>query len=58
MTLYQTTRFHSDLLKLKAFPGKLDVTRMINILTERVENIVGLGKNADYQHFLLSARCF
>ena len=31
---------------------------MINYVPERVENIVGKGKNASYQHFLLFSQCF
>ena len=29
-----------------------------NFIFDRVENIVGKGENADYQHFLLFPRCF
>ena len=30
---------------------------MISVI-DRVENIVGKGENADYQHFLLLPQCF
>ena len=31
---------------------------MFWLVFERVENIVGKGENADYQHFLLFLQCF
>ena len=31
---------------------------MIIYVLDRVENIVGKGKNAGYQHFLLFSKCF
>ena len=43
-----------DVTKLKAFAdNKLDVAKMRISLFHRVENIVGKGENAGYQHFLL-----
>ena len=45
--------------KLKAFADdKIKVTEKLKILLERVENIVGKGENAGYQHFLLFPQCF
>ena len=43
-----------DLSKLKAFADdKINVTQKLKFKIGRVENIVGKGENADYQHFLL-----
>ena len=45
--------------KLKAFADdKINVTKMIISVFDRVENIVGKGENAGYQHFLLFPQCF
>ena len=37
---------------------KTNVTQNLNFLLERVENILGKGENAGYQHFLLFPKCF
>ena len=48
-----------DMTKLKAFANnKLNVAIMMISLFNRVENTVGKGKNAGYQHFLLFQQCF
>ena len=48
-----------DLSKLEAFADeKLKVTKIMKLLFDRVENIVGKGENAGYQHFLLFPICF
>ena len=48
-----------DLSKLKAFADdKIDVTEILKFVSRRVENIVGKGENAGYQHFLLFPQCF
>ena len=40
--------------KLKAFADdKIDVVKMMVSLLNRIENTVGKGENAGYQHFLL-----
>ena len=40
--------------KLKANANeKIRVTQKLTVVLERVENIVGKGENAGYQHFLL-----
>ena len=44
VTLYQTTNFYAAM--------------MIISVINRVENIVGKGENAGYQHFLLFPQCF
>ena len=45
--------------KLKAFAeDKIDIVKMMITLLSRVENTVGKGENADYQHFLLFPQCF
>ena len=48
-----------DLSKLKAFADdKINVTHKLKFAVGRVENIVGKGENAGYQHFLLFSQCF
>ena len=48
-----------DWSKLKAFADdKLKVTERLKIVKGKVENIVGKGENADYQHFLLFLQYF
>ena len=43
-----------DLTQLKVFAdNKLNIFKMTISLYNRVENTVGKGENADYQHFLL-----
>ena len=37
---------------------KMNVTEKLKVLLGRVENIVGKGENAGYQHFLLFPQCF
>ena len=45
--------------KLEAFADdKINLTRKLKITSECVENIVGKGENAGYQHFLLFPQCF
>ena len=45
--------------KLKAFADdKLYVAKVMIYLFDRVENTVGKGENAGYQHFLLFPQCF
>ena len=47
-----------DVTKLKALADdKLIVARMMISLLNRVENTVGKGENAGYQHFLLFPQC-
>ena len=48
-----------DRFKLKAFVDyKLNVNEKLYFGLERVQNIVGKGENASYQHFLLFPQCF
>ena len=48
-----------DLCKFEAFADdKLKVARITKLLLGRIENIVGKGENAGYQHFLLFPQCF
>ena len=43
-----------DVIKLKALADdKLNVAKMMLSLLDRVENTVGRGENAGYQHLLL-----
>ena len=37
---------------------KINVTEKLKFVLRRVENIVGKGENAGYQHFLLFPQCF
>ena len=58
LTLFSDDK-NLTLSKLKAFTDdKINVTRMIISVYVRVENIVGKGENAGYQHFLLFPQCF
>ena len=48
-----------DYSKFKAFAGdKIIMTQKLKFVLERVEDIVGKGENAGYQHFLLFPQCF
>ena len=48
-----------DLTKFKAIADdKLNVATMTISLFDGVENSVGKGENAGYQHFLLFPQCF
>ena len=48
-----------DWSKLKALADdKINVTEKLKFVLRRVENIVGKGENAGYQHFLLFPQCF
>ena len=48
-----------DLSKFNAFADdKIILTHKLKFVLRRVENIVGKGENAGYQHFLLFPHCF
>ena len=48
-----------DLFKFTAFAvDKIILTQKLKFVLGRVENIVGKGENAGYQHFLLFPQCF
>ena len=48
-----------DRTKFRAFADdKLNVAKIAISVSDRVENIVGKGENAGYQHFLLSHNDF
>ena len=48
-----------DWSNLKAFADdNINVAEMMISLSDRIENIVGKGENAGYQHFLLFPQCF
>ena len=48
-----------DLTKFKAFADdKLILTQKLKFVLGRVENIMGKGEIASYQHFLLFPQCF
>ena len=45
--------------KLKAFADdEINVTKQLKFVFEGIENSVGKGEIADYQHFLLFPQCF
>ena len=45
--------------KFKTFAdNKINMTEKMKFVLERVENIVGKGENAGYQHFLPFPQCF
>ena len=48
-----------DWSKLKAFADdKITVIEKLWFVLGRIENIVGKGENAGYQHFILFPQCF
>ena len=48
-----------DWSKLKApADNKINITLKLKFVSSRVENIVGKGDNAGYQHCLLFPQCF
>ena len=48
-----------DWSKLKAFADdKLNLAEKLKFILGRVENIMGKGENAGYQHFLIFPQCF
>ena len=48
-----------QLTRLKTFAeDKLNIAKTMISLCDRVENTVGKGENAGYQHFLLFQQCF
>ena len=48
-----------DVIKLKAFADDtISVAEMLISVIDKIENIVGKGENAGYQHFLLFPQCF
>ena len=50
---------NADWSKLKVFADdKLNVTENLKLVLGRVENIIGKGENAGYQHFLLFLTVF
>ena len=53
LTLYQRTNFYTG-LNLQT----PKVTEKLKFVFGRVENIVGKGENAGYQHFLVFPQCF
>ena len=54
LTLYQMTKFSPNPFS----DNKIKVAKMIIVIFERVENIMGKGENAVYLHFLLFPKCF
>ena len=64
--IHDLSRFNSlpnnkilDWSKFKAFADdKIKFAKMIIFVFNTIENIVGKGENAGYQHFLLFQQCF
>ena len=53
LTHYQTIKFSTE-PRLNTFGDeKLDTVQMMVSVFDKIENIVGKGENAGYQHFLL-----
>ena len=56
---YQMSKSWMSETKLKAqADDKLNVAKMMIYLSDGVENTVGKGENAGYQHFPLFPQCF
>ena len=56
-SLLNNTFLH--LSKMKAFAeDKINMTQKLKFFLGKIENIVGNGENAGYQHFLLFPQCF
>ena len=53
LTLYQQQNFRKHFAD-----NKIDVGKKLVFVLGRLENIVGKGENAGYQHFLLFPQCF
>ena len=54
-----TKRQNFRLVQLKAFAdAKIHVTEKLKFVSERIENILGKGEKAGYQHFVLFPKCF
>ena len=58
LTVYQTTNFWSKLREFEFADNKLDLIEKLKFVLGRVENVVGKGENAGFQHFLLFPQCF
>ena len=61
--IFQINSFPNDKFldwsRLKAFVDKkLNLAEKLKFVLGRVENIVGKGENASYQHVLLFPQCF
>ena len=55
---FPNTKF-LDWSKLKELADdKINVNEKLKFVSERVENNLGQGENAGYQHFLLFHKCF
>ena len=54
-----TERQNFRLVESRAFADdEISTTQNLKFVLGRVENFVGKGENADYQHFLLFPQCF
>ena len=59
LTLLFTKQQNLDWSEFKAFADKkINLTQKLKFVLKRVENNVGTGENAGYQHFLLFPQCF
>ena len=57
-TLYSTTKFSEESKFKELADVKINLTQKFKFVFEWVENILGKGENAGYQHFLLFPKCF
>ena len=59
MVLPYTKQQYQYGCKLKAFADdNVNMTQKLKFVFERIENIVGKGENAGFQHFLLFSQYF
>ena len=59
LTPVLTHLFFPTVSKFKAFVcDNFDMTKIVQLSFDSVENNVGKGENAGYQHFLLFQQCF
>ena len=55
---FQTRSFPEQYRRQSNIDDKIIVTQRLKFVLGRIENIVGKGENAGYQHFLLFPQCF
>ena len=57
--MFLTKQQRLDWTKFKAFAeNKSNIAEMMISVSDRIENVMGKGENAGYQHFLLFPQCF
>ena len=58
LTLYQNTKRYTGPISKKSVVNNSNVVKIVKLVLDRVENIVGKGENAGYKHFLLFPTMF